>query len=255
MSDVIEEISQRSRAAILANLDKAYHIPDFTKTELPDPVCHIKMDADLVANFRENAVANMFTIRECEDSPEALRSTIASILQEENAQSLMYARGLPFDASSLEVAAKRCYDEPVENLRQTVFSADVSIVQAQCGVASHGNVMLCSGPNQPRLLSLAMPTCIMLLKKSQIVKSLGEALAPFERHANAADAAAASGTGTGTSTGAVAGAGNAVAVAGAGAGTLPANIFFVAGPSRTSDIELKIVLGVHGSRKVYLVLY
>ncbi|MDD7346594.1 LUD domain-containing protein, partial [Helicobacter sp.] len=40
-----------------------------------------------------------------------------------------------------------------------------------------------------------------------------------------------------------------------GSEILPTNIIFVAGPSRTADIELQTVFGVHGPRVVYVVLY
>ena len=36
---------------------------------------------------------------------------------------------------------------------------------------------------------------------------------------------------------------------------LPTNVLFIAGPSRTSDVELVTVFGVHGSTQVHLVLY
>ena len=36
---------------------------------------------------------------------------------------------------------------------------------------------------------------------------------------------------------------------------LPTNILFICGPSRTSDIELVPVLGVHGSQIVYILVY
>ena len=38
-------------------------------------------------------------------------------------------------------------------------------------------------------------------------------------------------------------------------GKLPSNILFIAGPSRTADIELITVFGVHGSQKAHLILY
>ena len=34
----------------------------------------------------------------------------------------------------------------------------------------------------------------------------------------------------------------------------PSNILFIAGPSRTADIELKTVFGVHGPQQVYIIL-
>ena len=72
------------------------------------------------------------------------------------------------------------------------------------------------------MLSLAPNLCIVLLKKDRVKNSLVSALNALKVDQN---------------------------------GKLPSNILFIAGPSRTADIELITVFGVHGSQKAHLILY
>lgn len=216
----IDAISSRSRQEIFARLKKAYHIPGFTPEKLPDPVQYIRMGDDLLEDFCTNAQANMFVLHRC--IKENLTAKINAILKEEGAKSLLYPQGLSLDVTKLEVKDKLCYDQPIENIRAEVFDATAGIVCCQCAVASHGAVLVSSGPQQPRLLSLAVPQCIMLLPKERIVKSICEALSQVQVRPD---------------------------------GKLPANIVFISGPSRTSDIELKTVYGVHGPQQVHLMVF
>ena len=93
------------------------------------------------------------------------------------------------------------------------------MINARGGVSSHG-VTCVSSAEAPRLLSLAPKICVVILKRENIVKSLSEQLNKIK----------------------------------AEDGRLPTNVVFISGPSRTSDIELQLVLGVHGSQIFYVVL-
>lgn len=114
------------------------------------------------------------------------------------------------------------YDQQMERLKDELFSIECGIVEADFGVANLGVMALTSSSNQPRLLSLITKHCIMLIKKEKILANLSEVFKEVKKsHPQ----------------------------------TLPSNILFIAGPSRTADIELQVVFGVHGPQKVYAILY
>ena len=128
---------------------------------------------------------------------------------------------MPIDVSQVEAEVKFAFDRPVEEFKSELFNYDVSIIKATKAVSSHGVFCVTSSKEQPRLLSLTPKVCIVLLKKENIVKSLSGCLNEIK----------------------------------AEDGRLPTNILFICGPSRTSDIELVPVLGVHGSQIVYILVY
>ncbi|WP_168236937.1 LutC/YkgG family protein, partial [Campylobacter fetus] len=122
---------------------------------------------------------------------------------------------------NLNIENKFKFDKPVDGFKAQIFDYDVSIIDARGGVSSHGVACIASSKSQPRLLSLTPKVCIALIKKDSIVKSLCDMLNRIKKED----------------------------------GKLPTNVVFISGPSRTSDIELQLVLGVHGSQIFYAVTY
>lgn len=129
--------------------------------------------------------------------------------------------------ANLQSYALLPYTQSVDSMRDRLFGISASIVQARCGIADLGVIALSSNENAPRLSSLITNICIYLLDKNHIVPNMLEGIKfakEYERKRS-------------------------------GSEILPSNIILVAGPSRTADIELQTVFGVHGPRKTYTVLY
>jgi L-lactate dehydrogenase complex protein LldG len=96
----------------------------------------------------------------------------------------------------------------------------VGITGAYCALAETGTLMLLSGPSTHATTSLLPETHIALVPASRIVRCMEEAwdLLRAER------------------------------------GALPRQVTFVSGPSRTADIEMTLVLGIHGPYRVHIIL-
>ncbi|PSM52196.1 NAD-independent L-lactate dehydrogenase LldEFG, subunit LldG [Campylobacter blaseri] len=183
-----------------------------------DPVVFINNESeDLVEEYILRAKENKaFVIKSSN-----LKKDIKNIIEKENVSRLIRPKNIPVDIKSLKVNEDFVFDMPVEEFKERLFDYDVSIIEARKGVSSHGVFCVTSSKEQPRLLSLTPKVCIVLLKKENIVKSISIALNEIKKEDQ----------------------------------RLPTNIVFVCGPSRTSDIELTPVLGVHGSQVVYVLVY
>ena len=177
----------------------------------------VSADSDIVAEFIARASANKSII--IESSEQRLKDSINEIITKENAKNLIYPQNLASLASELEIESKFAFDNDIESFKERIFDYDISVINARGGVSSHG-VTCVSSAEAPRLLSLAPKICVVILKRENIVKSLSEQLNKIK----------------------------------AEDGRLPTNVVFISGPSRTSDIELQLVLGVHGSQIFYVVL-
>jgi L-lactate dehydrogenase complex protein LldG len=101
--------------------------------------------------------------------------------------------------------------EPLRNPAQAA-EADLGVTGARCGVALTGSVVVDSARAGGRAASLLPPVHLALLPEDHIVATPGDVLRAL------------------------------------GSEALPSNLVFITGPSRSSDIEMRITLGVHGPR-------
>lgn len=95
--------------------------------------------------------------------------------------------------------------------------AAATVSRAAYGIASTGSVVLASAPNEARSRHLLPEVHVSLLNEDAILPDLAALFAAF-------------------------------------AGRLPSALAIVTGPSRSADIEQKLVVGVHGPGEVHVVL-
>ena len=112
------------------------------------------------------------------------------------------------------------YDRPVEAFKEELFTTiDAGFTSTVGGIAETGGLLLMPGRDEPRLLSLVPPIHIALLRASTIHDSLWSAVQAL---------------GWGRS--------------------LPPNALLISGPSKTADIEQTLAFGVHGPKRLIVVL-
>lgn len=99
---------------------------------------------------------------------------------------------------------------------------DVGIVWADIAMAETGTIVLpATSPGQPISVSILPLTLIAIFTTAQLVDGLASVMKIFkERYGT----------------------------------NLPATTTFISGPSRTTDIEMVLTIGVHGSRYVYALI-
>lgn len=146
-------------------------------------------------------------------------SALAAILSEIGAR-----HAVGSDAPLVERVLSTIQDIEVKTIetcsRAELFDCDVGITTAQWGIAETGTLVLESGHEKNRLLSLVPPVHVALLPIDRMCDTIAEALASLNRGTDTASRA----------------------------------VTFITGPSRTSDIELTLTIGVHGPQSLYAIL-
>jgi L-lactate utilization protein LutC len=104
--------------------------------------------------------------------------------------------------------------------REAFFAADLGVSGVDHLIAETGSVILTTRPEQPRSLSLLPPIHVAVALRRQILPDVFDLFT----------------------------------VLGARSADLPACVSIITGPSKTGDIELRLVTGVHGPGEIHVIV-
>lgn len=116
----------------------------------------------------------------------------------------------------LEVAGAEVLLPGDPSWSELLASAGAGVTGAAFGLAATGTVAVTCGPGAPRGVSLVPPAHVCLVRGSDVVEDLAEAIGLLS--------------------------------------SLPSALAWVSGPSRSADLEMTLTLGVHGPASVDVVI-
>jgi L-lactate utilization protein LutC len=150
---------------------------------------------------------------------------VANLVREHSAHRVLLGRGTYLDTLDLGAVLSATgvelvhADKEATEERARWFQADLGISGVDAMIAETGTIVLGSSAEQPRLLSLLPPVHIAVAHRGQLLADLFDLFTP-ERLPR----------------------------------ELPSGLALITGPSKTGDIELRLVTGVHGPGNVHVVL-
>ena len=199
--------SIRENLAKSAPFDEAHHEPSPISSAIVAPPA-----TDLLEGFKESLElvgAKCTFVGDESEAAARLRAIVSDISATEIIVSDSELVHRIVNAAGLDAIEDASRDE--------LFSSDVGITSAQFAIAETGTLVLESGAERHRLVSLVPPVHVCVLNASSIRQSMAEILELVDPDANP-------------------------------------TITFVTGASRTSDIELTLAIGVHGPGELYVIV-
>ncbi|NLX13214.1 MAG: LUD domain-containing protein [Phycisphaerales bacterium] len=173
--------------------------------------------ADLPALMAANAEQMLLKVYRVADEP-ALVAKVMELLAGIGAKKVMLpAEDIPGRETILAALQEKGIVVGDPDKSDEHFTADAGITGVESAIAETPSLFLSSGGHRRRLASLAPPVHIAVLRVEQIVPDLLDWGA-------------------------------------AHAGEMPASETLVSGPSKTGDIELIMVLGVHGPKEEHIII-
>jgi L-lactate utilization protein LutC len=157
----------------------------------------------------------------------AATSLALELVHAKDARRVLLGRGPILDALGLaERLRERGLEVTVVDMlspgaqQDPLFQADLGISGVAHAIAETGTLVMATGPADPRSLSLLPPVHIAVVGRSQLLPDLFDLFAELEP----------------------------------GKDRLPACLTLITGPSKTGDIELKLVTGVHGPGELHVIV-
>jgi L-lactate dehydrogenase complex protein LldG len=203
-------------------LEKLYHavasdVINKNIIEVPEPR---PGDGEVFAGKATAAGAQVFST----NLPEAAGVT-KSVLEEIGSSSIILSDekiikelGVQAIAADLGIACRYADDYPGEAYRRNVLQTEIGISGCDYALADSGSLVIIHDRENQRLISLAPDYYIGIVKTSQLLKDRFDLASILEKEGRSA----------------------AVSI--------------ITGVSRTADVALQVVLGMHGPRKVYIIL-
>jgi L-lactate dehydrogenase complex protein LldG len=182
--------------------------------------------ADPVARFRDEVAAAGGFLHVVADAVSA-GEVVLALLRERSVRRVLLGAGAVLDSLDLSEQLKSAGLEISfassggGESRDDFFAADAGISGVDYLIAETGSLVVLSRPEQPRSLSLLPPLHIAVAHRDQMLPDLFDL---FESELWEIR------------------------------GGLPSCLSLITGPSKTGDIELRLVTGVHGPGEVHVVL-
>lgn len=192
------------------------------------PIASIAQRAELASTFAREleAVSGRFL---GSLTAEQAASSVAALARDNAAKSAAIGEGVVtrmslfsaiLEAAGCTVMKPRGIDKGQEKSRAAMIeqfaTCDIGIAEAHYAIASTGTFAVMTAEARPSSLTLLPPISVIIVNIDRLVPNL------------------------------------AAAIAGFGADAIAHNrVSFITGPSRTADIEKRIVMGVHGPKMLY----
>lgn len=222
MNPAREQMLQRIRQAVIEG-----NRAGGSSSTIPDrgAVGYQGAGADPVARFGESLTAAGGHLHVVAERASAAQ-VVLDLVRSRGIRRVHLGRGDVLEALALVEPLRALGAEVVEvgtataDKREKLFQAELGVSGVDYLLAETGSIVLLSRPEQPRLLSLLPPLHIAVAERRQILSDLFDLFS----------------------------------ATGAGVDDLPACVSIITGPSKTGDIELRLVTGVHGPGEVHVVL-
>ncbi|MFH2000066.1 MAG: lactate utilization protein [Planctomycetota bacterium] len=181
-------------------------------------------EKEKIALFRERAESSGSSVHVA-DTPAKLKAILADLLPDKACvayacgERLGKRLGCPL-SDLIPATCRRISGEGMDI--ETLFGIDAALTGVDAAVAETGSIILSAARSHPRLISLTAEKHIALVGADQIVPDLLD----WTQSAASLDPPA-----------------------------VPEGFTLISGPSKTADIELKLVTGVHGPSELHLVVF